>query len=270
MSVTPSRTMLADTRPGSSAVHASAYGPPDECPATRKRLIPSASASAATSEGQSAIDRPGCGDDLPYPGRSGETTRIPSARNRCSRYARCRRLIGAPWKNRTQGQSGSPISVYASSRPPVTATRESLIRYPLDRGRVGPGLDRPRAGGGAGLVQDRLTGTALHRVDLVDLATNLGDRCADRVRDAVVLRPEHRADPGDGLVEQHAPTADQDDRHRLRAGLHLVDRRLDRLLDRRQRPLDQRPVQVTLPSGVAHLGQAGRDGDVRGGQPQAP
>ncbi len=101
------------TRSGGADAHAAAKGPPADQPRTPNLSMPSSSASAATSAGQSSSRRPGAGSDRPMPGRSGEISRIPTVRATSAQRSTSRRLV-AP---RGSSRPVSPPSRHTRCRP---------------------------------------------------------------------------------------------------------------------------------------------------------
>src|SRR5204863_8036602 len=85
----PDPSATANTRPGSSAPHASAYGPPPEWPRTANSPTPSASATAAASAAAEALSRSGRAVELMYPGPVvGDPADAPLGRRREQRLGR--------------------------------------------------------------------------------------------------------------------------------------------------------------------------------------
>src|SRR5438270_504937 len=64
----------------------------------------------------------------------------------------------------------------------------------------------------AGLLEDGLTATGSRMEDPIDLAADLGDRRADRVRDVGVLRSQYLADTGEPVGHDHTTAAHGDQR----------------------------------------------------------
>ncbi|HEX4623677.1 MAG TPA: hypothetical protein VH231_04440 [Solirubrobacteraceae bacterium] len=60
--------------------------------------MPSASASAATSSGQSAIRRRRWNEESPIPGRSTEISRTPACAGASGKHTGSSRDAGVPWK----------------------------------------------------------------------------------------------------------------------------------------------------------------------------
>ena len=116
--------------------------------------------------------------------------------------------------------------------------------------------------------------------DPLDFAADLSDRRADRVGDGEVVGPNETGGARQRVAEQNAAASDDDDRDRVGAGLHPIDRlrehplrprrdrdRRDRHRDRRRRdgsPNEARPpatarslaVSVSPPNTSARVGSS--------------
>jgi hypothetical protein len=106
----PDPSATASTRPGSSAPHASACGPPPEWPRTANSPTPSASATAAASAAAEALSRSGRAVELMYPGRSQEIQRMPRSAAAGNSGSGGMPVFGEPWCQKTVRPPASPLS----------------------------------------------------------------------------------------------------------------------------------------------------------------
>ena len=131
----PLRTALSETgaitpmsptrvsRSGSCRAHAARYGPAPEVPAMANRSSAKASATARTSAGQSAIERPGLGSLAPKPGRSRTMTRTPWTRVSSISGGSANLEPGVPGNQSSGRPPVSPYSAHPSARPSGRRTR---------------------------------------------------------------------------------------------------------------------------------------------------